>query len=68
MPLVKVIDGKKFMWDGAEREDGKQACDALEKYESAGFEARLIEEGGKYCLYTRKVVAEVKVEGGPTVS
>lgn len=67
MPLVKVIDGKKFMWDGSETEDGKDAAAASEKYESAGFETRLIEEGGKYYLYTRKVVTEVKVEGAPTV-
>ena len=67
MPVARVIDGKKFMWDGAERDDEKDAEATLRQYESAGFEARLVREGGKIRLFTRKVVTDVKVEGTPTV-
>jgi hypothetical protein len=60
-PMARTIDGKKFMWDGKEygKEDAEKTA---EGYENDGFEVRLVEEEGKYLVYTRRVVKEVKVE------
>ena len=64
MPDVsKVINGKKFMWDGAVYEAKKEAEDTMKKYKNDEFEVELIEEEKKHLLYTRRVVKEIVVEG-----
>ncbi len=65
MENVKIIDGKKFMWDGEDYESETAAQENASKYSKGGFETKLIDEGGKYIVYTRRVVTEVVVEGEP---
>ncbi len=65
MDNVRIIDGKKFMWDGEDYESESAAKENVSKYSKDGFETRLIDEGGKYIVYTRRVVTEVVVEGEP---
>ncbi len=65
-PVSRTIDGKKHMWDGVEYEGEAAAAAAADKYRSEGFEAVVDAEKG-YRVYTRRVVAEVKVEGGSPV-
>ncbi len=65
MRASTVIDGKKFMWDGAEYGDESGALDASERYASQGFETRVIREGGKPFVFTRRVVTEITLEGAP---
>lgn len=58
--LSKIIDSKKYMWDGIEynsKEDAQKNC---ADYEKDNFETQLIDENGKYSIYTRRVVMEVK--------
>jgi len=62
---VRVIDGKKFMWDGEDYESKTAAQENASKYSKDGFETKLIDEGGKFFVYTRRVVTEVVVEGEP---
>ncbi len=65
-PVAKVIDGRKYMWDGTEFESEGDANAAAEKYRSEGFEAVVVT--GESChVYTRRVVSEVKVDGGSPV-
>ena len=59
----KIINGKKFMWDGAVYESKKEAEDTMQKYKNDEFEVELIEEEKKHLLYTRRVVKEIAVEG-----
>ena len=61
----KIIDGKKFMWDGVDYETEKDAQETKQKYESDKFEVRLIKEEDKSFLYTRRMVTEIVVEGEP---
>ncbi len=61
-----MIDGKKYMWDGTEYENEGDANAAAERYRSEAFEAVVV-AGDKYRVYTRRVVTEVKVEGGSPV-
>ncbi len=64
MPDVsKIINGKKFMWDGVVYESKKEAEDTMQKYKDDNFEVELKEEEGKHLLYTRRVITEIVVEG-----
>jgi hypothetical protein len=66
MEISRIIDGKKFMWDGVEYKDGNEANGVVEKYRTNGFETSLILEQDKFYVFTRRVVTEVKVEGAPS--
>ena len=64
MPDVsKIINGKKFMWDGVVYESKKEAEDTMRKYKDDNFEVELLEEEKKHLLYTRRVVTDIVVEG-----
>ena len=65
MDNVKMIDGKKYMWDGEEYESEAAAQENISKYNEENFETRLLEEEGKYLVYTRRLVTEIVVEGEP---
>jgi hypothetical protein len=59
-----VVDNRKYMWDGVEYNDDGEANAAAEKHAAARFELHRIAEDGKVYLFTRRVVTEIKVEGG----
>lgn len=65
MDNFKIINSKKYGWDGEDYDSKSAAEENVKKYSKDGFETRLIEEGGKYFIYTRRVVTEVVVEGEP---
>ena len=53
-----VVDGKKFLWDGGFFESYEEASGRAEAYKSENFEVHLLERGGKYLVYTRRVTKE----------
>ncbi len=57
--LALICDGRKFMWDGQPYETRDEASRALDAYEHDGFEARIVEEGDTFLVYTRRVVTQV---------
>lgn len=61
----KIIDSKKFMWDGETYEGMDQAKIAEESYKKENFETMIIEEEGKPLVYTRREVKEIVLEGEP---
>jgi len=61
----KIIDGKKYMWDGEDYESESAAQENIAKYSEDGFETQLIKEEGKYLVYSRRIVTEFEVEGEP---
>jgi hypothetical protein len=61
----KILDTKKFLWDGETYDTKDAAAEAENKYKTDNFETRLLEEEGKFLVYTRRVVTEVVVEGAP---
>jgi len=67
MDIAKIIDDKKFMWDGKIYEGEKEAQEVKTSYEKDNFETRIVYEEGKYFVFTRRVVTEVVVEGQPPV-
>ena len=54
--LAIISDGKKFMWDGLRRDTQEEASRAEESYRDDNFEVRMVEECGKFLVYTRRVV------------
>lgn len=62
MQLSRKINGKKFMWDGNEYGSEMEAKTTSEKYSRDGFETEIVEENGKFYLFTRRVVKEIKIE------
>ncbi|MFQ5750751.1 MAG: hypothetical protein ACE5HI_02035 [bacterium] len=65
MDDFKIIAGKKYGWDGEEYESEAAAQENAAKYRQDGFDTRLIQEEGKYYIYTRRVVTEIKIEVEP---
>ena len=63
MVKAKQIDGKKFMWDGRIYDTEDAAKNIERGYSSEGFETRIVQEEGKYNVYTRRLVTEVVVSG-----
>jgi hypothetical protein len=64
-PRARIFDGMKFMWDGREYDSTEEAQKVRAEYEKERFEVHVVEEDGKIHVYTRRVVAEVVVEGPP---
>jgi len=56
--LAMIGDGKKFMWDGQLYENKEEASRAAESYRNENFEIRMVEEDGKFLMYTRRTVKE----------
>jgi len=59
--LSLVRDGKKFMWDGRTYETREDALRVGETYRTDSFEIQMVEEAGKFLVYSRRVVKEVAV-------
>jgi hypothetical protein len=62
---IKIIDTKKFLWDGETYDSKSAAEEAVSKLEAENFETRILEEEGKFLVYNRREVTEVVVEGAP---
>jgi len=56
--LVNHLDGIMFMWDGKEYQERAAALAAQAAYEKDGFQTRLLDEGGKCLIYTRRLAAQ----------
>jgi hypothetical protein len=54
--LSLVSDGKKFMWDGRPYATKEEAATVQVALQKDGFEVRVVEEGGKFLIYTRRTV------------
>ena len=54
-----IVDGTKFLWDGRHFETHDDASRQAEEYKNDNFETHMVEDGGMYFVYTRKVVKEV---------
>ncbi len=63
--IAKLIDGKKFMWDGETYESEEQAQEVKKKYEDDNFKVQLIKEENQFLVYSRRVVTEIVLEGEP---
>lgn len=56
-----TIGGKKFLWDGRLFETLADGSRQAEAYKNDSFEVQMVEVGGNYLVYTRRLVKEVVV-------
>ena len=59
--LAMISDGKKFMWDGQPYSTKEDASNAEQSYRKNSFEVRMVEQEGKFFVYTRRVVKQAPV-------
>ena len=59
----RMIDGKKYMWDGKTYDSNSEASETRLRYERDGFETEIVMDEGKYFVYTRRVVTDIVIEG-----
>ena len=61
MQSCRIVNGRKFMWDG-QAYDSKQADEEeVYRYRGDGFETEIVEDEGKYLAYTRRDIKTVAV-------
>jgi hypothetical protein len=56
--LTLISDGRKFMWDGQLYDNREEASRTAESYQNENFEIQMVEEVGKFLVYTRRTVKE----------
>ena len=56
--LAISSDGKKFMWNGQLYDNREEASRAAESYQNENFQIQIVEEDGKFLVYTRRSVKE----------
>ena len=66
-PRARVIDDKKFMWDGRDYASLEEAEEPRRGYQAEGFETRIVEEDECVHVYTRRVVSAAAIEPPPAV-
>jgi hypothetical protein len=59
--LTTMRDGKKFLWDGQLYETSEEASRVAQSYREENFQIQIVEEGGKFVVYTRRPIKEVAV-------
>jgi hypothetical protein len=55
---ARVVDGRKFMWDGRIYASAEEAGRATSAYAADGFETWAAEEEGSFLVYTRRLVKQ----------
>ena len=60
----KLIDDRKFMWDGRVYDTEAEAESIASGYQKDNFETQIFHEyeSGKYFVYNRRVITQVVVE------
>jgi hypothetical protein len=56
--LAMMSEGKKFMWDGQPYDSKEEASRAAESYQNEKFQIQIVEEEGKFLVYTRRTAKE----------
>jgi len=56
--LAMISDGKKFMWDGQLYATKEESSSAEQSYRKDNFEVRVVEQEGKFLVYTRRAVTQ----------
>ncbi|MGD0870937.1 MAG: hypothetical protein ABSB88_15385 [Bryobacteraceae bacterium] len=62
MTNYRIVNGRKFIWDGQACDSREAVEQAVARYQSEGFETEMAEEEGKFLAYTRREAKKVAVE------
>jgi hypothetical protein len=53
-PSHRIVNNRKYMWDGAVYPQEAEAARTAETYRQARFEVQVVAEGSEWFLYTRR--------------
>jgi len=59
VPNARVVEGRKYYWDGQRYASSGDAAAAQAAYERDGFDTSVAESDGTYLVYSRRVVRQV---------
>lgn len=59
--LAMISDGKKFMWDGQLYDSREEASRAAESYQNKDFQIQIVDESGKFLVYSRRTAKDLAV-------
>lgn len=62
MTNYRIVNGRKFVWDGQAYLSKEAAEEVVSRYQSEGFETEMAEEEGKFLAYTRRQAQKSVVE------
>jgi uncharacterized protein YegP (UPF0339 family) len=62
MTNYRIVNGRKYIWDGQAYLSQEAAEQAVSRYRSEGFETEVVEEEGEFLAYTRREVKKAAVE------
>ena len=62
MQNYRIVNGRKFLWDGQSYPSKEAVEQVAARYRSEGFETGIVEEEGKFLAYTRREAKKVTVE------
>ncbi len=64
MPILRSekFEGMKYMQDGKVYDSKAEAEKAMESYRNDSFDVRLLEEDGKFLVFSRRIVKETKTD------
>lgn len=62
-PSSRMIENRKYMWDGAAHPQQAEAARTAETYRQAGFDVHVVAEGGEWLLYTRRRASAKEGQG-----
>ena len=62
MTNYRIVNGRKFIWDGQAGLLQEAVEQVVSRYRSEGFETEMVEEEGKFFAYTRREVKKAAVE------
>jgi hypothetical protein len=57
--LAMISDSKKFLWDGQLYDSREEASRIAQSYVDLNFQTQIMEDGGKFLVYSRRPVKEV---------
>ena len=61
MTNYRIVNGRKFIWDGQAYPSKEAVEQVVSRYRSEGFETEIVEEEGNFLAYTRREVKTVAV-------
>jgi hypothetical protein len=61
MKSCRIVNGRKFLWDGQAYDSKQTAEEVVSRYRGDGFETEIVEDEGKYLAYTRREMKTVVV-------
>ena len=64
MTNYRIVNGRKFIWDGQIYLSKEAVEQVVSRYQSEGFETEIVEEEGKFLAHTRRAVKAAVAQPG----